>query len=242
MKKKFTLIELLVVIAIIAILAAMLLPALNKARGKAKEIACRGNMKSIGQITIMYADGNDGKPPNCASSNWWYNWSFFLVQSGLVPSAVDPNGAYYNYGTPNGSEKFVGMEKSHFGENKNLFSCPALTRADMNNTYNYYLNAFGTPPLVMGGSAAKIRLAKYRRPTLTVLAYDSKNLNSSATHDVGYIWGACYSNNYLNMQSWLSTRHSKGGNVVHVDGHASHIKLNPDDITRYTFPFDKSLL
>ena len=68
MKKNFTLIELLVVIAIIAILAAMLMPALNKARSKAQEARCLGNQRQIFTGIAMYTDDFRGiLPPNFRS-------------------------------------------------------------------------------------------------------------------------------------------------------------------------------
>ena len=95
MKRRFTLIELLVVIAIIAILAAILLPALQQARERAMTTNCVSNLKQMSTAGSMYMQSHRDFWPNSyyAAKDYEYNYITSLYRAGLVPKAATDNSA-----------------------------------------------------------------------------------------------------------------------------------------------------
>ena len=95
----FTLIELLVVVAIIAILAAILLPALQKAREKARQTTCINNLKQCGLAVTFYAQDYDGILKIYHGSPKWYAWGQILCDNGYIEeqSIVCPSQSPYRF-------------------------------------------------------------------------------------------------------------------------------------------------
>jgi len=122
MAKGFTLIELLVVIAIIAVLLAILMPAMRKIKEIARETACKSNLRNVGLAVAMYLDDYERKIPNTGSSNGF----LWFESDGVTYRKAGSGGGTY-WGT---------WYKDYLKETK-IFGCPSLQRIPDRLIYQY---------------------------------------------------------------------------------------------------------
>ena len=218
-RDRFTLIELLVVIAIIAILAAMLMPALESARRAAMQVSCQSNLKQLGTAVIMYANDHGGWTPYCTGSGhppwegqpgWSWHDDFWSVM--LSPYA----GGDLTYG-PQGIEQFQEIWLDDDREITGVFGCPAELPERTQDAYHqlypygltetsYVANGFTWEPGY--NKAFPSAIFTYTHPTELIWLADGQHLRLAGWSPNG-------------MYSTYVARHGESSktNLLRGDGH-----------------------
>ncbi len=201
-KRSFTLIELLVVVAIIAILASMLLPALSKARGRAKATACINNLKQIGLAMFGYVtDSGEFFPCNrlddeTSSSKDGYPVATLAMELNPVTGAGSMPGPWLS----------------------SVMHCPVTSRMSFYVSYsgtwgNVVYSTYGSSDQLFDYNPRHTHLSRVTHPELTFMFVDT------------HMHSARYWNQYLDI------RHNGRVNLVMVDGHVESVDTRLPDGT-----------
>lgn len=234
-QKGFTLIELLVVIAIIAVLMAILFPALNRAREQGRRAVCLSNLKQLALAWIMYADENDDKivngeaagggnglattPPlsnnRHGGEKWWVGgdcgdfWAGEHLPMEIQLNAIR-NGALYPY-----------------TKKETLYRCPTGVRGEM-RTYSIGDSMNGIP---RSGTHHDNKVGVRVGRTVLWIKKRTEIISPGPAYrlvflDEGRITPDSYATHYVNERWWDPpfVRHGDGTNVSFADGHSAYWK------------------
>ena len=217
MKRNFTLIELLVVIAIIAILAAMLLPALNKARMTAQKASCLGNMKTIASAFVQYAADNDdfmcgaGRKPYGSGASWKFVLGPYMgwnpSEHRVTDNTVKEIERNKQMACPIWRPELITNETAR---NKILTTTERAYWGGYGYAYNgyYHGTGYGSDP----NNVDWMKIVKVAKPSETFFVGDCMDGAAvTESYMAGYVYG------YIDVP----TRHENAFNVAWVDGHAS---------------------